>query len=260
MNRPSNHITDAELYTGSVARLASLFYDDLAELGRFEPVSAGRAARRLSHAARAQRTHDSHARSVRTSSLVDVRALAEWRDEASYARNSLLARQTDGAILQFGIMRIWLADLPAAARDEITVQRLPLGRVLIDHNLLREVELITLWRIAPGPALRRHLQASAGQADLRPLGPDSGRRAADRADAGNCAHPRSDMITKFLRIRLHCDRRRAERLDHRGAGGRGRFPRAALGARRRAAPQSRRIADARDVLGVRAAGCARQAV
>jgi hypothetical protein len=60
-------------------------------------------------------------------------------------------------------MRIWLADLPTAVRDEITVQRKPLGRVLIQHNLLRQVELITLWRIVPGPTLRQHLRASAGQ-------------------------------------------------------------------------------------------------
>jgi len=96
--------------------------------------------------------------------LVDVRVLAEWRDEASYARNSILARQGNGAALQFGIMRIWLADLPATATSQITVERVPLGRVLIQHKLLREVELIALWRIVPGPALRKHLQLAIGQA------------------------------------------------------------------------------------------------
>jgi hypothetical protein len=41
-----------------------------------------------------------------------------------------------------------------------------LGRVLVNHNLLREVELITLWKITPGPALRKHLpsvQSGNGQ-------------------------------------------------------------------------------------------------
>ena len=32
--------------------------------------------------------------------------------------------------------------------------------MLIEHNVLREVELITLWKIAPGPVLRQHLQLS----------------------------------------------------------------------------------------------------
>ena len=162
MNRSLNHTTDAELYTGSAVRLVSPFYDDLTELGRFEPVTADDLPERY-RAILAHNEHMTVTLEASYGSQVDVRALAEWRDEGSYARNSLLARQTDGAILQFGIMRIWLADLPAAARDEITVQKLPLGRVLISHNLLRQVELITLWRIAPGPILERYLQVSGGQ-------------------------------------------------------------------------------------------------
>jgi uncharacterized protein (DUF2236 family) len=162
VNRPVQLTNDAELYGGSVARLASLFYDDLAELGRFEPVSA----RDLPEPYRSLLAHNEHM-TVKLEAahqcLVDVRVLAEWRDEASYARNSILARQGNGAALQFGIMRIWLADLPASASSEITVERLPLGRVLINHNVLREVELITLWRIVPGPALRKHLQLAVGQ-------------------------------------------------------------------------------------------------
>ena len=64
----------------------------------------------------------------------------------------LLSRQFDGAVVQFGMMRIWLADLPAAAKEEIASKKSPLGRVLIEHNVLREVELITLWQIEPGSA------------------------------------------------------------------------------------------------------------
>ena len=36
--------------------------------------------------------------------------------------------------------------------------------MLIDHNVLREVELISLWRIVPGPALREHLSLAEGEA------------------------------------------------------------------------------------------------
>ena len=162
MNRPTNHTSESQLYAGSVTRLASLFYDHLAALGRFSPVAADGLPQRY----RSLLAHNDHM-TVRLEalhgSLVDVQALAEWRDDASYARNSLLTRQSDGAVLQFGIMRIWLADLPTTARDEITVQQLPLGRVLVAHDVLREVELIALWQIEPGPALRRHLSAAAGQ-------------------------------------------------------------------------------------------------
>src|SRR4029079_13462248 len=90
-------------------------------------------------------------------SLVEIEALDEWQDESSYARASVLRRQTDGQVIQFGVMRIWLGDLPTAAQEEITSKRYPLGRVLIRHNLLREVAVLGLWRIEPGPVLRKHL-------------------------------------------------------------------------------------------------------
>lgn len=159
----TDHVAiDADLYSGSVTRLASLFYDELAELGRFEPVTPAE----LPNASRRLLAHNEHMTvtlEAANECQVTVRALAEWRDEASYARNSLLARQTDGAVLQFGIMRLWLADLPADVQNEITVERRPLGRVLVEHNFLREVELITLWRITPGPMLQRHLSLAVGQ-------------------------------------------------------------------------------------------------
>jgi chorismate-pyruvate lyase len=147
----------ADLFTRSASRLAGLFYNGLDVLGRFEPVLV----EALSDDYRTLLAHHDHmtvALEAFHNSLVDVRALAEWHDDASYARCSLLSRQSDGAIVQFGIMRIWLADLPAAARDEITGKKAPLGRVLIRHNVLREVELITLWRITPAAELQRHLQ------------------------------------------------------------------------------------------------------
>jgi chorismate-pyruvate lyase len=162
VNQPANHASEAALYTGSVVRLSSLFFDDLAQLGNFEPVAPDA----LPADYRTLLAHNEHM-TVTLEQFFDgqlgVRPLAEWRDEASYARNSLLTRESDGRILQFGVMRIWLADLPREATDEITQQKRPLGRVLIDHNVLREVELITLWRIAPGPVLRKLLPNPTNQ-------------------------------------------------------------------------------------------------
>jgi chorismate-pyruvate lyase len=159
---PSRQSADADLFTPSASRLATLFYDDLSVLGRFEPVLVDQ----LPDGYRTLLAHHDHmtvALEAYHDSLMNVRALTEWRDDASYARASLLSRQTDGAVVQFGIMRIWLADLPAAAQEEIASKRAPLGRVLIRHNLLREVELITLWRIDPAAELVRHLQLPQGQ-------------------------------------------------------------------------------------------------
>jgi chorismate-pyruvate lyase len=153
---PAQSLSDVDLFTRSASRLATLFYAGLEELGRFEPVSV----EVLPADYRTLLAHHDHmtvALEAFHESLVSVRAVAEWRDEVSYARTSLLSRQSDGAIVQFGMMRIWLTDLPIAAQEEIASKQAPLGRVLIEHNVLREVELITLWKIAPGPVLRAHL-------------------------------------------------------------------------------------------------------
>jgi chorismate-pyruvate lyase len=157
---PSRQSADVDLFTPSAARLATLFYSNLEELGQFQPVSV----EKLPADYRTLLAHQDHmtvSLEAYHQTLVQVRPLDEWRDESSYARCSLLSRQTDGAVVQFGIMRIWLADLPEAAQRDIVGKQSPLGRVLIRHNLLREVELITLWQIEPGPVLRRHLPIAA---------------------------------------------------------------------------------------------------
>jgi hypothetical protein len=154
---PAHQSADANLFTPNASRLATLFYNDLDQLGRFEPISV----EDMPQAARLLLAHTDHMTVSLESyhgSLVSVQALDEWRDESSYSRASLLSRQSDRAIVQFGIMRIWLADLPAAAQQEIVTHKEPLGRVLIRHEILREVEVLTLWRIEPGPELRKNLQ------------------------------------------------------------------------------------------------------
>jgi hypothetical protein len=153
---PARPTTEANLYTPSASRLSDLFYPTLDELGGFEPVQAADVPDNY-RTLLAHHDHMTVALEAFHNSLVNVEAIAEWRDEASYARASVLSRQTDGAVIQFGIMRIWLADLPADAQNEITDKKMPLGRVLIRHNMLREVELITLWQITPGPVLEQHL-------------------------------------------------------------------------------------------------------
>jgi chorismate-pyruvate lyase len=154
---PTRQSADADLFTPSASRLATLFFSDLTDLGRFEPVPVDN----LPADYRTLLAHPDHMTVALESyhhSPVAVKVIDEWRDESSYARTSLLSRQSDGAIVQFGIMRIWLTDLPSEAQTEITQRRSPLGRVLIEHNVLREVEPISLWEITPGPVLKKHLR------------------------------------------------------------------------------------------------------
>jgi hypothetical protein len=133
-------------------------------LGQFEPVGVEelptRARRLLAHNDHMTVAHESFHQSP-----VLVRALEEWSDDASYARASLLSRQSDGAVVQFGLMRIWLTDLPVTVQEKIRSKQAPLGRVLIEHDVLREVELITLWRITPGSVLQEQL----GLSDSEPI-------------------------------------------------------------------------------------------
>ena len=84
--------------------------------------------------------------------------LPNGRTKLLMSRCSLLSRQTDGAVVQFGIMRIWLADLPEAAQQEITGKKVAAGARVDSPQRAREVEMITLWRIEPAAELRRHLR------------------------------------------------------------------------------------------------------
>ena len=89
-------------------------------------------------------------------SLVDVRVLEYAKHGDIYRRKILLTRQSDQRVVMFGIVRLHTHYLQEEVRDEIESQQIPLGRVLIDHNVLRRVELGQLWRVTPGEELQRH--------------------------------------------------------------------------------------------------------
>jgi len=85
--------------------------------------------------------------------LVDVRVLDRRRDQDSYARKILLALRGNGRVVQFGIMRIHLQYCSAAVRREIVAEQTPLGRILIQHNVLRRIEPTAFLRVVPSPAM-----------------------------------------------------------------------------------------------------------
>jgi hypothetical protein len=85
--------------------------------------------------------------------LVDVRILARRQDRDSYARKILLALHASGRVVQFGIMRVHLQYCTEAVRKEIVAGQTPLGRILIQHNILRRIEPTTFLRVIPGTAM-----------------------------------------------------------------------------------------------------------
>lgn len=70
--------------------------------------------------------------------LVKVKVLDRHREGDYYRRRIILTTST--RVVLFGIVAIDLRALPAKAREEIVVEGTPLGRVLIQNNVLTRVQ------------------------------------------------------------------------------------------------------------------------
>lgn len=140
--------------TPDLEALVALFYEAPGELGRFTEVSADE----MPAAYRRLLAHEEHM-TVTVEAfhgcLVDVEVLQKKVTARHYARKILLRRQRDRRVVQYGIMRVHLGYLDPEVRDEILGEQIPLGRVLIEHNVLRRVRLSHLWLVSPGPELSR---------------------------------------------------------------------------------------------------------
>lgn len=155
-------MSDTHATTPDLETLVSLFYSNPADLGRFDEVES----RDLSRDYRMLLAHDSHM-TVTVERFhngpVDVQVLASQLTGTHYARKILLSRQSDGGVVQFGIMRLDFSCVDPAVRREVESQATPLGRILIQHNVLREVHLTKLWQVEPGAELRQIFGMAAGQ-------------------------------------------------------------------------------------------------
>ena len=141
--------------------LVALFFDDPSQLGEFDEVDATALPspfdQLLAHHEHMTVTVEDFYRSP-----VDVLAQETRSTATHYARTSLLRTQRHGQIVQFGIVRLDLRFLEPQVREEILSQQIPLGRVLIEHNVLRQVELVSLWRVRCGVELARHFSRPEG--------------------------------------------------------------------------------------------------
>ncbi|MFO0809158.1 MAG: hypothetical protein U0746_11075 [Gemmataceae bacterium] len=86
-------------------------------------------------------------------SKVDVRVLERRRDGDLYCRKILLALQSDGRVVQSGVVRIRLSYCSEPVRAAILEEKTPLGRILIEHDVLRRIEPTAFFRVTPGPLL-----------------------------------------------------------------------------------------------------------
>jgi len=80
------------------------------------------------------------------------------RDQVWYSREITLVTQKTGRIVQYGIVRLDTRMLDDEVWKQIESQATPLGRVLIEHDVLREVQLCGLWEVQAGPSLTELMQ------------------------------------------------------------------------------------------------------
>lgn len=134
--------------------LANLFFEDPGDLGEFTEIPVEQLPdpyrQLLGHTHHMTVTVENYHQSP-----VDVEVLDKRINDTHYSRKILLRRQSDNGVVQFGIVRLNRTALSPEVRDEIESEQIPLGRVLIQHNVLREVKLMSTWKIKPGPDLVR---------------------------------------------------------------------------------------------------------
>lgn len=101
---------------------------------------------------------------------VAVRVLERRRDADAYSRKILLVQPSTERVVQFGIVRIHLNYCSEAVRDAILSEATPLGRVLIEHDVLRRIEPTAYFRVETGPALTEWFGLAASATTYGRLG------------------------------------------------------------------------------------------
>ena len=139
----------------------SLFFADPSPIGYFHKVEAAD----LDEPFQTLLNHESHM-TVTVERYhqcpVDVEVLETRQDAGFYSRKILLNRQSDNGVVQFGIVSLDTAALQPNVFAEIAEQKTPLGRILINHNVLRNVRLNNLYQITAGPELAAYFGIPEG--------------------------------------------------------------------------------------------------
>lgn len=140
--------------------LAALFYPTLEGLGRFSQVSEEEMPPVYRHLL----AHEEHM-TVTVEEYygvrVDVEVIAKRHQGTQYSRKILLHKSDDRTVVQYGIVRINFGYLPHDVQTEILSESAPLGTILIRHNVLRRVRLLSLWRVEMGPDLQHLFRVDA---------------------------------------------------------------------------------------------------
>ncbi len=90
---------------------------------------------------------------------VTLEVLDQIHEEPFYARKILL-RHADGLIVQYGIMRFDLRRVSAHVRGLILAEETPLGRILIENDILRRISTHGLLSIHANPQIQSSLSTN----------------------------------------------------------------------------------------------------
>lgn len=94
---------------------------------------------------------------------VDVDVVASRFEDGLYLRKILLRKSGTDYVVQYGIVRFNFDYVTPAVKAEILGEKIPLGRVLIQHNVFRHIDLGAIIRFTAGPGLCRYLPIQEGQ-------------------------------------------------------------------------------------------------
>lgn len=145
----------------SLPSLLAIYYKDADELATFRRVRHDETPEPyrslLSHSSHMTVTVERfHGESV------DVQVLRSHAEAKHYYREILLRTHATHHVVQYGMVRLNLENVPELPRREILEEAKPLGRVLIEHDVLREIELFDLFEVTCGPALAALLEVPLG--------------------------------------------------------------------------------------------------
>jgi chorismate-pyruvate lyase len=94
---------------------------------------------------------------------VDVQILDRKETDQYYCRKIILSKSGTDQVVQFGIVKFDFQYVTEAVKNEIMQGEIPLGRILINHNVLRHIHLGAILKITAGPALAEYLQMETGE-------------------------------------------------------------------------------------------------
>lgn len=101
---------------------------------------------------------------------IAVRVLQRQRFDGWYARQSVLHPAGSEHVVQGGLVRIHLAMLDQNVQQAILREDTPLGHVLIDHDIMRHIEVTNYLRFEPVPAMAAWRGFDASQPSFGRLG------------------------------------------------------------------------------------------